>query len=809
MKFSLIFGFIFGFLISIAFAEAQDKLIFVQAIWRHGDRSPTGTFPNDPNQEGNWTQGWGQLTEWGMRQHLDLGRTLRRRYIEQLQFLSPDYHNHEIYVRSTDVNRTMISAMSNMFAMYPAKASDAGVTYPDVNTWPTYQVEGQKVGYVPIPIHTINDDIDYTLNPDMICPRQDRLWNYVTQTQQYLNLTRDNQDLLNKLTAITGMEITLSNLWVVADSLFIEKTWNKTWISGITDDMYKQINETNDIIEYWNNGLQLEKYEGIDFSIEIPKIRGGSLLWSIIGHIQQKIDCINNPNQDSCGFFNKLKYYVYSAHDTTLAALFSTLRLSHTNWNEDGYPHYSSAVTAELWQMVNGTYYIKFVYFPLDPVDNTGHLQENLVIPDCPDPCTIDKFIARSNDFKPIPSGAELCNTLPPTLPAKPPLTTTTNYKVFAQRLSDQPIVSSKMGSFWEYNYNAALFQKDGKIGLVVRVQNLKNDSIPFEVGPSHLAVSTITYTNGTISATQTTNQTFTLMQPSEACGTEDPRVTYKNGIYYLFYTAYDCNAALLSSAITANPFDSNSWTRFSSIDLPLRSWSKSGAALFASDENGLTQDYLFWGDSSFPVGGIGIALGQRGKWSWGDTGDYLIKIRNDSFDSNLVESGATPLKLNTGDYLFIYNSARSGNSTVKPGWNLQYNIGYAILAGSDPTQVLQRSDQPIMTPTLDWETGNTTDYLTPNVVFLEGLIPDPNGCKYANLSQLGNDYMNNAECFLGVYGGADSHLGAVQIIVSSNASIPHSSTPSPGTSPTTTTSSGNMQVLSLFTLLITAFFNL
>uniref|UniRef100_A0A914QBM8 acid phosphatase n=1 Tax=Panagrolaimus davidi TaxID=227884 RepID=A0A914QBM8_9BILA len=253
----------------------------------------------------------------------------------------------------------MISAMSNMFAMYPAKASDAGITYPDVNTWPTYQVEGQKVGYVPIPIHTINDDIDYTLNPDMICPRQAYLWYYVTQTQQYINLTKANQDLLNKLTAITGMEITLSNLWVVADSLFIEKTWNKTWISGITDDMYKQINETNDIIEYWNNGLQLEKYGGIDFSIEIPKIRGGSLLWSIIGHIQQKIDCIKNPNQDSCGFFNKLKYYVYSAHDTTLAALFSTLRLSHTNWNEDGYPHYSSAVTAELWQMVNGTYYIK------------------------------------------------------------------------------------------------------------------------------------------------------------------------------------------------------------------------------------------------------------------------------------------------------------------------------------------------------------------------------------------------------------------------------------------------------------------
>uniref|UniRef100_A0A914YKL5 Uncharacterized protein n=1 Tax=Panagrolaimus superbus TaxID=310955 RepID=A0A914YKL5_9BILA len=105
------------------------------------------------------------------------------------------------------------------------------------------------------------------------------------------------------------------------------------------------------------------------------------------------------------------------------------------------------------------------------------------------------------------------------------------------------------------------------------------------------------------------------------------------------------------------------------------------------------------------------------------DTGDYLIKIRNNSFDSELVESGATPLKLNTGDYLFIYNSARKGYPSVKPNWQLQYNIGYAILAGTDPTQVLQRSDQPIMSPKLDWEIGNSTDYLTPNVVFLEGKI--------------------------------------------------------------------------------------
>ena len=98
-------------------------------LWRHGDRSPVGTFPTDTNQEDKWPQGWGQLSavrvfliflfilfvinrQKGMAQHVRLGKKLRQRYIEQLGFMGEHYKNHEIYVRSTDVNRTLISAIS-------------------------------------------------------------------------------------------------------------------------------------------------------------------------------------------------------------------------------------------------------------------------------------------------------------------------------------------------------------------------------------------------------------------------------------------------------------------------------------------------------------------------------------------------------------------------------------------------------------------------------------------------------------------------------------------------------------------------
>ena len=36
-----------------------------------------------------------------MQQHINLGKTLRKRYVDDMGFLSKTYQSHEIYVRST------------------------------------------------------------------------------------------------------------------------------------------------------------------------------------------------------------------------------------------------------------------------------------------------------------------------------------------------------------------------------------------------------------------------------------------------------------------------------------------------------------------------------------------------------------------------------------------------------------------------------------------------------------------------------------------------------------------------------------
>jgi len=76
--------------------------------------------------------------------------------------------------------------------------------------------------------------------------------------------------------------------------------------------------------------------------------------------------------------------------------------------------------------------------------------------------------------------------------------------------------------------------------------------------------------------------------------------------------------------------------------------------------------------------------------------------------------------------------------------------VGWLILDGKDPTKILQRSSEPLLSPELAWEIG-TDPYLgcVPRVVFLEAA------------KSLGNDR------FLVFYGGADSVIGTAIVQVS------------------------------------------
>lgn len=67
------------------------------------------------------------------------------------------------------------------------------------------------------------------------------------------------------------------------------------------------------------------------------------------------------------------------------------------------------------------------------------------------------------------------------------------------------------------------------------------------------------------------------------------------------------------------------------------------------------------------------------------------------------MESGPPPLPLSDGNYVFFHNSA-NWNSEHKDFES--YHPSYVILDGNDPTQILQRADAPMLSPTFGWEFG-------------------------------------------------------------------------------------------------------
>uniref|UniRef100_A0A914EF15 Uncharacterized protein n=1 Tax=Acrobeloides nanus TaxID=290746 RepID=A0A914EF15_9BILA len=318
----------FFLFIQLLHVISADDLIFIQAVWRHGDRLPTLTYPNDPLQEPQWIdlpdkgfQGFGQLTTKGMAQHFIMGQRLRSKYVNDTaspsgtNILSPVYKMHEIYIRSTDVNRTIISAMSNLIGML--NPGRDGLDYPSKSAWPNVS---WPQSFIPIAVHTVNDNTDHLGNPDADCTRQTLLWKMVTQTDEYKNLSAVNQDFLQNISKICGTTINLDNLWTVHDSIFIKKDNNLTNATYIDPWLYAnfgRITDLNNILEDWNNGLNLSLYPDpkINFAVELPRIRGGALLGDIIFHMKTKRDCYMNNTNDpkACTWINPLKYYVYSA----------------------------------------------------------------------------------------------------------------------------------------------------------------------------------------------------------------------------------------------------------------------------------------------------------------------------------------------------------------------------------------------------------------------------------------------------------------------------------------------------------------
>ncbi|XP_055993091.1 testicular acid phosphatase [Sorex fumeus] len=349
---------LFLLLLLLPQALTEGPLVFVAVVFRHGDRAPLASYPTDPHKDSLsrlWPRGLGQLTREGVQQQLELGRFLRRRY---KGFLSPQFRREEVYVRSTDFDRTLESAQANLAGLFP----EAGPGRPEA-------------AWRPIPVHTVPVSEDKLLRfPTRNCPRYRELLREATEATEYQTALEGWTGFLNRLENFTGLSLVgepLRKTWKLLDTLICQRAHGLSLPSWASLDVMRTLARIS--------ALDIGAHVGPPRAAEKAQLSGGILLDAILSNFS-RTQRLALP----------LKMVIYSAHDSTLLALQGALGLydGHT-------PPYAACLGFEFRTHLEdpdedagaGNVTVSLFYRN----DSTG-LPLPLSIPGCPGLCPLGRF---------------------------------------------------------------------------------------------------------------------------------------------------------------------------------------------------------------------------------------------------------------------------------------------------------------------------------------------------------------------------------------------------------------------------------
>lgn len=299
---------------------------------RHGARAPitrlTGVIKS------TWIEktGKGELSPVGQRQRYYLGKNMFYKYPE---IFKKGLNNSEFYIRSTDYNRTIMSAFSQVFGLrngsseFTDKAlifgnDDPRIKPPQDLLFDTASIDFDTPlikGFRPFPIHSEIEIADLLLGADSTpCPK-----NLKAQTdfqtkmgKELLEKSKSMKQAIEDAIKIYGIEEATKDwnrdfhLCYQFGDFVIQDYWNNPNPTVKPDsDLYKKLANC-----YFLGIAVLAQPGSVTKSSQTP------LLNQIVTYFQKKIDSFNE------GKFSYLKKYIqYSAHDDTLSVHLTYLGL--------------------------------------------------------------------------------------------------------------------------------------------------------------------------------------------------------------------------------------------------------------------------------------------------------------------------------------------------------------------------------------------------------------------------------------------------------------------------------------------------
>ncbi|RUS70111.1 hypothetical protein EGW08_022125 [Elysia chlorotica] len=295
--------------------KSAASVVLTQVVFRHGDRSATHTYPTDPHVN-DWPDGLGQLSKTGMMQAYELGQYLGYRY---RNLISQEFRKDEVYVRSTNYERTLMTAECVCAGLFPVNTSYPG--FPEV-----------LKHWQPVPIQTVPSAEDKLLHPADTCDYVHLLKDGILAMDVSSDHIINDKTLMYKLSHNTGMEINVNSLHDLADTLFCQLEHNMSQPEWMTKDIQDRL------LEYGQHRPHTGPTDVKYFS--------GTLLDTVIRNMKNKAGNSSDLH----------RMYLYSAHDTTVAPLMSILGVD----NFLQVP-YSAAFIIEL-HLIHDQYFVKLLY---------------------------------------------------------------------------------------------------------------------------------------------------------------------------------------------------------------------------------------------------------------------------------------------------------------------------------------------------------------------------------------------------------------------------------------------------------------
>lgn len=321
-----------------------EELVAVTVLFRHGERAIISSYPTDPyKNESFWPVPYGELTNVGKNHHYRLGKWIRQRYTP---FLSTEYLAEEFHIRSSNFDRCLMSAASNLAGLFPPVGD---------------QVWNHELNWQPIPIHTIPNKMDGMLALQKPCPEYQRQLDELLNTDYYQKIHTVNSKLYAYLTAKTGLQIKdfigASDLY---DTLLVEDEANYT-LPEWTHSVYPEMLREQAIIRF--------QYDTPN--MEAAKFGVGQVFDRILEQFEARINGTKVP-----------KFSALSAHDTNVFSILNTLKRPQTEMVP-----YAGMVIFELKKTADNKYYVNFFY------KKSGDA-ELLTIDGCEQNCDYEKFKA-------------------------------------------------------------------------------------------------------------------------------------------------------------------------------------------------------------------------------------------------------------------------------------------------------------------------------------------------------------------------------------------------------------------------------